>query len=1175
LTRVRETALGAYTHQDLPFEKLVEELHPQRSLGRSPLVQVLFNFLETQNDRLSLPGLDASPFGAIAIPSKFDLTLYAVPKSQRLTLTVSYNVDLFDDTTISRMLGHLYSLLAAVTADSDRRLSELPLLTDDERRQLLVEWSGSEPHTPEHRCIQHLFEAQVQRTPDAIALTDEHLSLTYSELDGRANQFARYLRTRGVASEDLIPIFMERGCDMVIAVLGILKAGAAYVPLDFDYPRMRLAYMLGDTRATLLVTSAPCLNRLPEYKGEIICFDRDRHLFEKESAGNPSWATSAADLCYVYYTSGSTGTPKGVLTSHRGLARYCDFLADAYNLNSTDSVLQLASFSFDASVRDMIAPLTVGARVVLVNQQGAKDPTVLISKIKQERITCLLSTVPPMLNELAETMLAEVSPRHDSLRLILVGGEALRGSLCRKVHEVFGENTLLVNQYGPTECTMTSSYHPISLVDHQHPTAPIGRPIPHTQLYVLDDDFNPTPVGIEGELYIGGEGLTLGYLNRPDLTAEGFIPHPYSNKPGERLYRTGDVVRYRSDGIFDFVGRRDGQVKIRSIRIELGEIESVLGQHPKVREAVVLAPEDSTGEKQLVAYVVAQQEAAPTDSKLRDFLKQRLPEHMVPAFFVFRPALPRSPNGKVDRKALPAPDFKRRETNATFAAPRSVFEIKLVKLAAEILKIDKVGIHDNLFDLGLHSLSATQLVSRVRTKLGRKLPLRHIFEAPTIAGLARLIETLADENNSEPIASGQKAETELIPKRIPNKTLSSQRVNGDARPLSIERRSLLSLLSAGKIQPVDAAALSYLSEDFFQHMGLSPDAALYDWFDELPCVFGINETHLGRIANIGLPRLRSRLYDDQSDLVSLILDALEISHRIGARVVSLTGLLPSATNYGQAVAEVISANDRYPLVTTGHATTVSTVVMTIERILREAGKSLAEEKVAFLGLGSIGYTTLRLMLHSLPHPKSITLCDIYSKLDHLKSIRDDLIHDLKFAGSIRIVESKGEVPREVYAAGLIVGATNVPDVLNIEQIRPGTVIVDDSGPHCFNPDEAVQRFKADEDILFTAGGVLRLPEPFQRTLYLPQRVQEQMPPAVLDAISRYNPVNLGGCVLSGLLTARYENLTPTIGVVDDASSKSHYQVLQGLGYQAAALQCRGYTLPEESVRKFRKRFGYV
>jgi acyl carrier protein len=691
----------------------------------------------------------------------------------------------------------------------------------------------------------------------------------------------------------------------------------------------------------------------------------------------------------------------------------------------------------------------------------------------------------------------------------------------------------------------------------------------------LDDNLNPTPVGIEGELYIGGEGLTLGYLNRSELTAEKFIPHPYGIKPGERLYRTGDVVRYCSDGTFAFVGRRDGQVKIRSIRIELGEIESVLSRHPKVRQAVILAPEDSSGEKQLVAYVVAQEQVAPTVSELRGFLKQQLPEHMVPACFLFLPALPRSPNGKLDRKTLPAPDFKRPDFNGAFAAPRTAVEKKLAELCVKILKIDKVGIHDNLFDLGLHSLSATQLASRVRTKLRRKLPLRHIFEAPTIAGLARLIETLADENNTKPSPSGPKAATESITKRVRNEPQYSHPVDGSARPLLIERRPLLSLLAAGKIPPVDAAALSYLSEDLLQRMGLPLDRALYDWFDDLPCVFGIYETHLGRIAIIGLPRLRSRLYDDQADLVSVILESLEISHRIGGRVVSLTGLLPSATNYGQAVADAIARNDRYPLVTTGHATTVSTVVLTIEKILREGGKSLAEENIAFLGLGSIGYTTLRLLLHSMPHPKSIALCDIYSKLDHLRKVRDELIHDLKFAGSIRIVESRGEVPQEIYDAGLVVGATNVPDVLDIDQLNPGTLIVDDSGPHCFDPDKAKQRLEAHGDILFTAGGVIRLPEPFQRTLYLPQRVQDHMPPAVFKSMAQDNPFHIGGCVLSALLTARYERLKPTLGIVDDNSCTLHYQLLQQLGFQAAAPQCRGYTLPEESVRRFRKRFGYV
>jgi amino acid adenylation domain-containing protein len=1176
LTRVRETALGAYAHQDLPFEKLVEELHPDRTLSHSPLFQVLFNLLESQDDQLLLPELDATPFGLPPLPAKFDLTVYAIPKGQQLTLIINYNADLFEDAFIDRMLGHFCHLLEGLTINSARRLSELPLMAENETRQLLARWSGPEINEPAHRCIHHLFEAQVARTPDAIALSDGHRSLTYRELNRQANQLAHCLKKRGVLPGDLIPIFMERCCDMVVAVLGILKVGAAYVPLDFDYPSMRIEYMLKDSGATLLLGSTRCMERLPAFAGDILCVDRDQPLFEREPATNPAWATHPAGLAYVAYTSGSTGAPKGVLIHHRGVVRYCDFLGDNYHLNGTDIVLQLASFSFDASFRDMIAPLTAGARVMLVDEQQAKDPAVLISKIKQHRVTCLLSTVPPMLNALAETMLAEKGSGPHSLRLILVSGEPLHGALCQKVSEAFGEKTLLVNQYGPTECTMTSSYRRSSPSDFAHPIVAIGQPIPHVNFYVLDDELNPTPVGIEGELCIGGEGLAAGYLGRADQTADRFVPHPYSDRLGERLYRTGDVVRYRSDGTFAFLGRRDRQVKIRSIRIELGEIESVLSRHGSVREVVVLAREDHPGDKRLVAYVVASDEGAAGAADLRAFLGQHLPEYMVPSLFVSLPALPRTPTGKLDRKALPPPDHGQRTIQESFVAPRTVIEKSLAEICAELLKIDKVGVHDNFFDLGLHSLSATQLVSRVRTRLHVKVPLRYIFEAPTIAGFASLIEKLVQEDEKRPNQSRPMAEAELIPRRMP-KGLHPSRANDDCRgPVVIERRPLLSLIAAGKIAPVDTVALSYLSEELVQRMGLSVDTALSDWFDDLPCVFGIYETHLGRIAVIGLPRLRSQIYDDQSSLVAMILEALEISQRIGARAASLTGLIPSATNYGHAIADALSGkNAHHPLVSTGHATTVSTVVLTIDRILREGGKSLAEETVAFLGLGSIGYTTLRLMLHSLPHPKSIILCDLYSKSAHLKKVRDAIIDEFKFAGPVSVVESNNVVPKEIYEAGVIVGATNVPNILDIEQLGPGTLIVDDSAPHCFNPERAIQRFEAHGDVLFTAGGVLRLPQPLQRTIYLPQRVQEQMRPAALEAMAKHDPFNIGGCVLSGLLTACFESLKPTLGIVDDGACKSHYQLLRQLGFQAANLHCLGYRLPEELLLRFRDRFGYV
>jgi predicted amino acid dehydrogenase/acyl carrier protein len=520
----------------------------------------------------------------------------------------------------------------------------------------------------------------------------------------------------------------------------------------------------------------------------------------------------------------------------------------------------------------------------------------------------------------------------------------------------------------------------------------------------------------------------------------------------------------------------------------------------------------------------------------------------------------------LDRKTLPAPDPVQSAVQGELIGPRTSTEKRVAEICTDLLRLGDIGIHDNFFELGLHSLSATQLVSRVRARMGVRVPLRHIFEAPTIAGFAAVIEQLAGDHEAQ--SDGADA---VHRRERQNAPAIGSEICRDQ--LVFERRPLLSLIAAGKLAPVDAVALSYLSEDFLQRMGLSVETALSGWFDDLPCVFSIYETHLGRIAVIGLPRLRSEIYDDQSRLIEMVLEALEISQRIGGRVVSLTGLIPSATNYGRAIAQAMSGNGEHPLVSTGHATTVSTVVLTIERAMREAGRSLTRESVAFVGLGSIGYTTLRLMLQSLPHPKSLTLCDVYSRSDHLRTVRDAVIHQLNYAGSLDVVEAHRDLPPAIYDAGLIVGATNVPHVLDVERLKPGAVIVDDSGPHCFSPEQAIRRFEARKDILFTAGGVLRLPQAVRRIMYMPQRVEAQMRPGAFEGLAKFDPFNIGGCVLSGLLTAHCEGLKPTIGIVDDASCRAHYQVLQQLGLQAAGLHCLGYRLSEEGVQRFRERFG--
>ena len=739
LARVREVCLGAYTHQELPFAKLVEELAPKRSLSHTPLLQAMFILQNVPMQCSELPGLQLTLSGMDTGTAKFDLTAEVIEEGEGLSCVFEYSTDLFDAATIGRMLEHFHTLLKGIVADPTQRLSALPLLTQAEQYQFLVEWNNTEVDQCQELCIHQLFEAQVARTPDAIAAVFEGQQLTYRALNARSNQLAHFLRKQGVGPEVLVGICMERSLDMLVGLLGVLKAGGAYVPLDPSYPKARLAYVLQDTQVSGLLTQARLLDRLPRDAGEIVCLEHHRHLFESEDNTDPEMRTTPEHLAYVFHTSGSTGAPKGVLSHHRGVVNYLSYLVKNYGISRTDVVLQLAPFSFDASVRDLIGPLTAGAQVVLVKSDDAKDPAVLLAKIRAHRVTCLLSIVPTMLHGLIDAVCAQEGP-YDTLRLILVSGEALPLSICRQVNAAFGQYIVVVNQYGPTECTMTSTYHSVQDLEDPQDVTLIGRSIPHARLYVLDRNCRLVPVGVPGELYISGAGLARGYLNHPGLTAEKFIPHPFSAEPGARLYKTGDLARYLPDGHLEFLGRLDHQVKIRGFRVELGEIETVLGQHPAVRQTVVLAREDTPGVKRLVAYVVTNQKQEPSISQFRHFLQAKLPEYMVPAVFVLLDTLPLTPNGKIDRRALPAPDHTRPELEGAFVAPRTPVEEALTRIWAEVLKLEHVGVHDNFFELGGHSLLATQVISRLRRTFPRvEMPLHSLFETPTVAELALAI----------------------------------------------------------------------------------------------------------------------------------------------------------------------------------------------------------------------------------------------------------------------------------------------------------------------------------------------------------------------------------------------------------------------------------------------------
>ncbi|MBW4594951.1 MAG: amino acid adenylation domain-containing protein [Brasilonema angustatum HA4187-MV1] len=729
LSRVREMALGAYAHQDLPFEMLVEALQPERDLSHTPLFQVAFVLQNAPMSEVELTGLTISDLPIENATAKFDLTLAMGNTASGLVGVWEYSTDLFDASTIERMAGHFVTLLEAIVANPQLPISQLPILTTVEQQQLLIDWNDTQADYPQDRCIHQLFEEQVQRTPNAVAVVFENQQLTYEQLNCRANQLGHYLKSLGVKPDTLVGICVERSLEMVVGLLGILKAGGAYVPLDPQYPTERLSFMLQDAQIRVLLTQQSLLDKLPKHQGQLVCLDTDAQIIFQSSQENLITATKASNLAYVIYTSGSTGQPKGVLVAHHGLLNLVFWHQDAFEITSSDKATQLAGTAFDAAVWELWPYLSAGASIYLVKPSILVSPLDLQDWLKSKKITISFLPTP-----LAEQLFSLEWTETTTLRTILIGGD--------KLHR-YPSSLLpfqIVNNYGPTENTVvTTSGIVVSSGQKNNISPPIGRPIANTQIYILDKYLQPVPVGVLGELHIGGAGLALGYLNRSELTQEKFIPNPFSADPDSRLYKTGDLARYLPDGNIEYLGRIDNQVKIRGLRIELGEIEAVLSQYPDVQASCVIAREETPGEKRLVAYVVVPHpQVTPTITELRQFLKGKLPEYMVPNTFVILESLPLTPNGKVDRRALPAPEFDS-TLQETFVAPRTPTEEMLAQIWAQVLKVEQVGIHDNFFELGGHSLLATQVISRSQEAFGTSLPLRYIFESPTIAQLSEAI----------------------------------------------------------------------------------------------------------------------------------------------------------------------------------------------------------------------------------------------------------------------------------------------------------------------------------------------------------------------------------------------------------------------------------------------------
>ena len=742
LNRVNEVCRGARKHQDLPFERLVEELQPERSLSHGPLFQIMFALQEIPRRNMELSSIVLSDWQVHNGMSKVDITLSITAAEEGLHGAVEYNTDLFDASTPQRMLEHFQILLEGIVNDPDQKISALPILKESERHQLLVEWNNTHSDYPADKCIHQLFEAQVERIPDAVAAVFEDQQMTYRELNARANQLAHYLRRHGVGPEVLVGICMERSLDMVIGLLGTLKAGGAYVPLDPAYPKERLAFMLEDTQAPVLLTQENLIERLPKHKAHVLCLDKDWEIVLNEDEENPVCATIAENLAYVIYTSGSTGKPKGAMISHRSLCNHMFWMQEQFPLTDSDRVLQKTPFSFDASIWEFYAPLLAGAGLVMARSEDHYDIASLVRVIADQKIS-VIQFVPSLLRTFLE---AEDLESCNSLKRVFCGGEALTLDLQERLFAKL--NVDIYNLYGTTETCIDSTFWPCKREWHQQ-IVPIGRPIANTQAYILDRYRQPVPIGVPGELHIAGTCLARGYLNRPELTAQKFIPNPFSNEPGSRLYSTGDLARYLPDGNIEFLGRMDHQVKLHGLRIELGEIEVVLDRYHRVKETVVIAREDVPGDKYLAAYVVPKRGQSPTGSDLRKFLKEKLPDYMVPSAFVLMDALPLTPNGKTDRQALPAPERTRPDLEEGFVAPRTLVEQQIADIWSEVLQLERIGIYDDFFNLGGHSLLAIQVISRLRKAFQIEVPLRVLFEIPTIADLSAFVETVVSLGNTK------------------------------------------------------------------------------------------------------------------------------------------------------------------------------------------------------------------------------------------------------------------------------------------------------------------------------------------------------------------------------------------------------------------------------------------
>ena len=1157
LSQVRKTVLDTLEHQDYPFLAVIERLELPHDPSRSPVFQVQFAMEKShsvdqkgmavfsigqEGFKIDLGGLVMESIDFQQRDAQFDITLLVEESMGSIFAAFEYNTDLFGPDTIAQMGDQFRDFIESVVVNPDLPIGELPLLSKVDRNRLVSDWNQTDSDYPSEKTLHGLIGEIAEKRRDLPAVTSRGISLSYGELVTKADTVAAALRERNVAEGTSVGVLIDRSSDMLVALLGVLKTGACYIPLDPKFPAHRLQQMLDDSAPRFILTRNRLDANLPRGCWQPLDLDT---LIESNREFTGS-AQDSSSLAYIIYTSGSTGSPKGVEISHRALLNLLWSMKTRPGLSSDDVLLAVTTLSFDIAALELFLPLVCGGQVVIASGEEASDGRRLAALVEEFAVTTMQAT--PALWQ----MLFDSGWEGQSRLKVFSGGEALPRQLANRLVDSCAE---VWNLYGPTETTIWSA---ADKVKKEADAVPIGRPIGNTKIYILDEHDEPVPVGFAGSLFIGGDGLARGYHKRPDLTDERFVVMNHLGCEKERLYRTSDVARYRLDGTVEYLGRSDFQVKLRGFRIELGDIEAHLTGHPAVSQAVVVKCDDLPGGESLVAYVIPTEERPRLIPELRNYLAEHLPDYMRPGVFMLVDTFPLTPNKKIDRLKLPVPEIDREAVAAEYVAPQTPSEKILVDILNQAFETSKIGIRDNFFELGGDSLLAVQILSSVSAAFNREIPIEVFLRNPRVESLAHFLDLSPEiEDRSGLGSNGHGSEDDL---------------------LEILDTGHLSLVSTGsnggreQLPSVDAVALAYIPDAFVPYSGLSKEEIAHSWFHGRPHLTNLYETSYGRIGLLMLPCMGAELYKDQETLGRTILQAFEMAAEMGARSMSLTGLIPSATNYGHGISDWVNGREDFPAVTTGHATTTATIVKTMEGVLRLAHRDMADEIMAVIGLGSIGRATLRLALEVLPHPRELILCDLYQKSKVLESIRDEIVTEAGFQGAVRLEPTYGKISGAVYEATFIVGATNVPGILDINRLGTGTLIVDDSFPPCFRLIDGIRRAEEKRDLLFTTGGLLRFASQINETIFLPNGGEafiEQHGSSKLRALAARDPQELTGCIFSSLLTAKWDDVQPTLGPVTIKDSMAHYRFLESLGIEVARPQCESYFIDPELIAEFK------